>query len=103
MPIRPDLRPLYPPDWPEISRRIRFERAGGRCERCDRQHGVAGVFLTTAHLDHNPANSDDGNLAALCQRCHLAHDAPHHLANRRITYRMRWALADLFTGPYRRL
>lgn len=22
----------YPPDWPAISRRVRFERAGGRCE-----------------------------------------------------------------------
>ena len=29
MPIRAELRPLYPPDWPELSRRIRFERAGG--------------------------------------------------------------------------
>ena len=39
MPIRPDLRGLYPPDWPEISRRIRFGRAGGRCEACGRPHG----------------------------------------------------------------
>ena len=40
MPIRPELRPLYPADWPELSRRIRFERAGGECERCGRPHGA---------------------------------------------------------------
>jgi hypothetical protein len=38
MPIRPEFRPLYPPDWPELSRRVRFERAGGRCQRCRRPH-----------------------------------------------------------------
>ena len=26
---------------------------------------------------------------------------PHHLAQRRITYRLRRALGDLFLGPYR--
>jgi hypothetical protein len=39
MPIRADQRHLYPPDWPEISRRIRFERAKGRCETCGAPHG----------------------------------------------------------------
>jgi hypothetical protein len=39
MPIRPALRPLYPPNWPELSRRIRFERADGRCQACGRPHG----------------------------------------------------------------
>lgn len=28
-------RSKYPKDWPQISRRIRFERAQGRCEWCD--------------------------------------------------------------------
>lgn len=58
------------------------------------------VVLTTAHLDHNPANGADANLAAWCQRCHLAWDLQHHLANRRLTVRARQALADLFEGPY---
>ena len=31
MPIRRELRCLYPPHWRELSRRIRFERADGRC------------------------------------------------------------------------
>jgi hypothetical protein len=39
MPIRPELRPLYPAHWPELSRRVRFERAGGACEGCGRPHG----------------------------------------------------------------
>lgn len=34
MPIHPSMKPLYPPDWPAISARIRFERAGNRCEWC---------------------------------------------------------------------
>lgn len=43
------------------------------------------VILTTAHLDHNPANNDRSNLRVLCQRCHLVHDLPHHMANARKT------------------
>ena len=41
MPIRRDLRWLYPIDWPQLSRHVRFVRAGGRCERCGRPHGQA--------------------------------------------------------------
>ena len=39
MPIKRELWWFYPIDWPEISRRVRFERAGGVCERCGRRHG----------------------------------------------------------------
>lgn len=38
MPIRPELRPLYPPHWAELSLRVRFERAEGRCQGCGRPH-----------------------------------------------------------------
>ena len=38
MPIRRELRSLYPPHWRELSARVRFGRAGGRCERCGRPH-----------------------------------------------------------------
>ncbi len=38
MPIRPELRPLYPPRWRELSARVRFARAGGRCQGCGRPH-----------------------------------------------------------------
>ena len=39
MPIKPELRWFYPSNWPDISRRVRFERAGGLCEGCRRPHG----------------------------------------------------------------
>ena len=39
MPIRRELRWLYPIDWPQLSRQVRFVRARGRCERCGRPHG----------------------------------------------------------------
>ena len=29
MPIKPEMRRFYPSDWPQISRRVRFERADG--------------------------------------------------------------------------
>jgi hypothetical protein len=38
------------------------------------------VHLATAHLDHDPGNNRLLNLRALCQRCHMLHDRPHHLA-----------------------
>jgi hypothetical protein len=58
------------------------------------------VVLAAAHLDHNPRNNRLRNLKRLCQRCHMIHDRPHHLAQRRITYFLRRALGDLFLGPY---
>ena len=99
MPIRPENKLRYPKDWPEISRRIRFERAGGRCEcsgqcfddhggRCKKRNGdptpTPGwhVVLTTAHLNHTPEDCRDENLLALCQACHLKLDARHHRETR---------------------
>lgn len=34
MPIKPENKGLYPPDWPKISRRIRVGRANNHCEIC---------------------------------------------------------------------
>ena len=39
MPIWPEMRGSYPRDWRSISRRVRFERAGGVCQGCGRPHG----------------------------------------------------------------
>ena len=114
MPIRKENRAKYPPDWAEISRRIRFERAAGQCEcdgRCGEDHGgrctavhgephpmtSAKVVLTTMHLDHDPENSDDDdNLMAACQKCHNRYDGP--MRRRGIAERRRkpWAVRDLF-------
>ena len=60
------------------------------------------VILAAAHLDHDPSNNRMRNLRSLCQRCHMIHDHPHHLAQRRITYLLRRAVGDLFLGPYAR-
>ena len=114
MPIRPEERARYPKDWPRISRFIREDRAGGRCEcigQCGNDHGngfavgrctaenrsphpVTGsiVVLTTAHMDHTPENCGADTLRAMCQRCHLAYDREHH----RQTRRNRRACGDLF-------
>jgi hypothetical protein len=36
---------------------------------------IIRIVLTVAHLDHQPENCADENLRALCQRCHIRHDA----------------------------
>jgi hypothetical protein len=93
MPINPNLKHLYPDNWNEISKRIRFERANGRCENCGAEHlqphPVNGkkTILTVAHLDHNPANNAEDNLKCLCARCHLQYDKAHHAKNARRTWR----------------
>lgn len=38
MPIRAAFRALYPSNWRALSQRVRFERAGGRCQGCGRPH-----------------------------------------------------------------
>lgn len=56
--------------------------------RTDREYDTGHdikVVLTVAHLDHNPANNAESNLKALCQRCHLVHDAKHNAAIRKQT------------------
>lgn len=145
VPIKPELKGFYPLDWRELSASVRFRRAKGRCEHCDRPHGRlvcvladgrwwdedlsrwrddkgkrvrtnlpppaelapgfghvwTKVAIACAHLNHDVADNAARNLAALCQRCHLTHDRPEHLRRRRLTYLMRRAIGDLFTGPYR--
>lgn len=59
------------------------------------------VVLACAHLDHDPTNNLSRNLAALCQRCHMLHDAQEHRRRRWYTLFSRKALGDLFLGPYR--
>jgi len=86
----------YPADWQEISRRIRFERAGGKCEWCGAEHGQqhpltgSKVVLTVHHAgvakaDGTPGDRHDKmdvreeNLFALCQRCHFKADLDIHI------------------------
>lgn len=79
----------YHPKWKLISKLIRFNRAGNKCEWCDAEnykpHPLTGsnVVLTVAHVDHDKTNNRFNNLAALCQRCHLNHDIKQHVDNRK--------------------
>ena len=95
-------RSRYPKDWEAISRRVRFERAGGKCEQCGavngEPHPLTGsrVVLTVHHIGaphpdgtpgdpHDKMDVRDENLIALCQRCHLLADLPIHMANAKAT------------------
>lgn len=100
----------YHPDWRWIREQL-MDQADGRCEWCGVAHDswqvwadgawtpaaewfdaegqpwlltprVVHIWLTIAHLDHDRANNEPGNLRALCQRCHLNHDRPMHLLRR---------------------
>lgn len=57
---------------------------------------VIVIVLTVAHLDHQPENCAPENLAAMCQRHHLAYDADHHRANSWATRRARSGTLELF-------
>lgn len=83
----------YPTDWEEIRARI-LERADNRCEFCGvvnhslvkrKTDKLTKIVLTIAHLDHDKENHKvtDDRLKALCQKCHLQLDMPHHVNNRK--------------------
>ncbi|MFO7642275.1 MAG: hypothetical protein R6X17_13750 [Candidatus Competibacteraceae bacterium] len=121
MPIKPEDKARYPANWRDIRAAI-LERAGDRCEFCgvpdkswrlpgweqwtfdpftadewsDNGRKATRIVLTIAHLDQTPENNDPANLAALCQRCHLAHDADHNQRKARQTRRRGKALGELF-------
>ncbi|HEX8555101.1 MAG TPA: hypothetical protein VF695_10375 [Sphingomonas sp.] len=55
------------------------------------------VVLASAHLNHDPGDNRPRNLAALCQRCHMIHDAAEHRRRRWFNaFRLR-AIGDLFS------
>jgi hypothetical protein len=84
----------YPANWKTISLRIR-EREGWRCKWCGAENGkphpITGskVVLTVAHINHDTTDNSEENLAALCQRDHLRHDAKYHAINAAETRRRR--------------
>jgi len=65
-------RNKYPENWKEIARKVK-EKNNWKCERCGHKHDPSnGYTLTVHHLDGNPRNCADWNLACLCQKCHLS-------------------------------
>lgn len=62
------------------------------------QSPVIVIVLTVAHLNHQPEDCRPENLAAMCQRHHLAHDREHHKASAWRTRKSKARTADLFGG-----
>jgi 5-methylcytosine-specific restriction endonuclease McrA len=110
MPIRPENKHRYPPNWREIRNEI-LRRAEYKCEKCGVRNGAIGyrdeggewvdvdtvgaseaalvdgqkcitIVLTIAHLNHTPEDCRPENLRAWCQRCHLNYDRDTHIENR---------------------
>lgn len=110
----------YPSDWKEIRAAV-MARAEHRCEFCGLEqyaqgyrtidgvfmgadeclnskelegHRIIRIVLTVAHLDHDTANSDMGNLVLLCQQCHNRYDAKHRAKNAAETRRRKSEFAS---------
>lgn len=110
MPLTPDQRAAYGPDWAAVRDAIR-ERSADRCEctgqcgtrgakgraclliigqgeRCEARNGGTSwrtgskIVLTVAHLDDNPGVNNYDRLLHMCQGCHLAYDILVHQARR---------------------
>jgi hypothetical protein len=54
------------------------------------------IVLTVAHLNHQPEDCRPENLAAMCQRHHLAYDLQHHRQTAYATRKRVARTADLF-------
>ena len=87
---------LPAPPSPALFAQLRLVELAGEASLA-----VTRVCLACAHLDHDPGNNHARNLAALCQRCHLANDRHEHQRQRWSTLFRRRALGDLFGGAYR--
>jgi hypothetical protein len=84
----------YHPKW-SLIRLLILKRADNNCEGspkypdCRAANGSINkntgskIVLTIAHMDHNRDNNRFENLKALCQRCHLVHDAKQHHYSRK--------------------
>lgn len=54
------------------------------------------IVLTVAHLNHEPEDCRPDNLAAMCQRHHLAYDVEHHRETAQATRQARSGNLELF-------
>jgi len=112
MPISAERMSRYPggstrsPEW-KAFRALLLARSGDRCEgtpqfpECRAENGKphpetgSRVVLTIAHMDHDETHADPNRCRALCQRCHLTWDAPHHAVNARLTRRKKQPQVDI--------
>ena len=90
MPIKKENRHRYadPKEWIAIRAYV-MERADNNCEFCGvKNYSIrinSRIVLSVAHLDQHPENNTFSNLAALCQKCHLAHDEPFRMYHSFVT------------------
>ncbi|MBA9071770.1 hypothetical protein FHR71_005556 [Methylobacterium sp. RAS18] len=67
MPIQREHRFFYPIDWPQLLAVIRFGRAKGRCEACQRPHGRTVFCLGDGRWwDEEAASWRDGAGKIVC-------------------------------------
>jgi len=76
MPIRPEMRDKYHPDWSSISRRIRHERADGRCE-CQGECGHDHAKEWDDHQKAFEAAWGCSDLTDQSDRCLAINHGPH--------------------------
>lgn len=61
MPIRPENKALYPPNWKEIRAAI-LDRAGHKCEWCGAPNHAYGVRLPDGTFDETAGRSIHGDI-----------------------------------------
>lgn len=63
----PMNRADYPPNWEEISLRIRIERAGNKCETCGRENGMTYIYHPHTSKEDPWSPTDDPDYAKICR------------------------------------
>lgn len=84
MPIRKEERERYPVNWRAISDRIRFDRAGGRCEcrgECGYDHGYR---IQGGVIPGEGGGPLDEPLDIQGDRCVALHGHPHPVTHSKV-------------------
>lgn len=78
--MKKEIRSLYPDNWEELSKYVRFTIYEGVCQSCSIKQGELypntnkKAVIDCAHIDQNVNNNELNNLLALCKRCHWTYD-----------------------------
>jgi hypothetical protein len=99
MPIRPEHRHFYGPEFQRFRLEL-IEKAGGQiCRKC----GIElGQRINAAHQDHDPRNF--ASIVLWCPSCHARHDAKHRVAIMRrrkaSSAGQMWLLPEIEWAPF---